>query len=241
MCYDDFTCSFLAYMAENEKSRLLRQTGGPDSDRQLDGTSVITGMSVNSGLSAGLNSKGGSRLQVQAELSKRRHSVESGITSLGEKCNYEEASTKAMAGSQYYNDDKSVHTVGSGGQYEGVSYCEEIASTKALAGSVLDTKSLTDSACGRLANCSMANASSSAYSTQRDMSPTSMEDQPCSSGLQTFQHYERKIGLKSNSIPSEETIGCNLENRKSRFTSRTKSKSPSNSQIHFSNIVLTNG
>jgi E3 ubiquitin-protein ligase RNF19A len=47
------------------------------------------------------------RLQIQAEVlySRRRPSIESGATtSLGEKFNYEEASTKGLAGSTYYDD-----------------------------------------------------------------------------------------------------------------------------------------
>lgn len=41
-----------------------------------------------------------------------------------------------------------MQTVCSG--QEAVSYCEELASTVALAGSVIDSKSLTDSASGRV-------------------------------------------------------------------------------------------
>lgn len=74
----------------------------------------------------------------------------SGRTSPDGRINYEEASTKAMAGSHchyYYADDKSVHTMYSG--HEAISYCEEVASTKALAGSVHDSKSLCESTTGR--------------------------------------------------------------------------------------------
>ncbi|KAF8381788.1 hypothetical protein PRIPAC_70930, partial [Pristionchus pacificus] len=72
----------------------------------------------------------------------RRPSSESGgVTSL----NYEEASTKGLAGSQYHYDDKSVHTLGSQAP-ELLSCCDDVASTKALAGSVHDTKSLSGSA-----------------------------------------------------------------------------------------------
>ncbi|KAM3727676.1 E3 ubiquitin-protein ligase RNF19A [Dirofilaria immitis] len=145
----------------HEKSPLLN-----DMERQ-DGTSVITRISVNSGLSSAQQVP--SRLQVQAELCRRRPSVESGINSLGEKCNYEEASTKAMAGSQY-NDDKSLQTICSG--QEAVSYCEEVASIAALSGSVVDAKSLTDSASARV------------FSTQiccreRDPSPSSQHAIAC--------------------------------------------------------------
>uniref|UniRef100_A0A914XR91 Uncharacterized protein n=1 Tax=Plectus sambesii TaxID=2011161 RepID=A0A914XR91_9BILA len=117
-----------------EKSRLLRNAD----DRLLDGTSMVTGASIHSGSSVGISSQQ-NRLQVQAEMCRRRPSVESGATSLGERFNYEEASTKAMAGSTYC-DDKSVHTVCSA--QEAVSYCEEVASTKACAGSVADAKSI---------------------------------------------------------------------------------------------------
>ncbi|TKR80229.1 hypothetical protein L596_014335 [Steinernema carpocapsae] len=184
-----------------EHYRLLQQ----DNERHLDGTSVVTShMSLSSGGGVGPSgsgvgaskgapsnengSVGTGRLQVQAEMCRRRPSVESGITSLGEKCNYEEASTKAMAGSQYC-DDKSVHTVCSGGQCEAVSYCEEIASTRALAGSVHDAKSLTDSSCGAKF-CSHhtpaegkngANAASNAASgnRDRDMSPVGGFSEDC--------------------------------------------------------------
>uniref|UniRef100_A0A1I7YW32 Cytochrome c domain-containing protein n=1 Tax=Steinernema glaseri TaxID=37863 RepID=A0A1I7YW32_9BILA len=122
-------------------------------------------------------------------MCRRRPSVESGITSLGEKCNYEEASTKAMAGSQYC-DDKSVHTVYSGGQCEAVSYCEEIASTRALAGSVHDAKSLTDSSCGAkfcnhhasVEGKVSSGASHAAVSIrERDMSPAGAFAEDCAS------------------------------------------------------------
>uniref|UniRef100_A0A8R1TPQ8 RBR-type E3 ubiquitin transferase n=1 Tax=Onchocerca volvulus TaxID=6282 RepID=A0A8R1TPQ8_ONCVO len=142
-------------MRSHEKSPLLNEM-----ERQ-DGTSVITGISVNSGLSGAQQIP--NRLQIQAELCRRRPSIESGINSLGEKCNYEEASTKAMAGSQY-NDDKSLQTVCSG--QEAVSYCEEVASIVALSGSVVDAKSLTDSASGRI-------FSTQIYCHERDLSPSS--------------------------------------------------------------------
>jgi len=121
-----------------EKTRLLNES----TERTGDGTSLVTGYSIGSGLSS--SAQHNQRLQVQAELCRRRPSVESGIASIGDRCNYEEASTKAMSGSQYCYDDKSVHTVCSAA--EAASYCEEVASTKALAGSVLDSKSLFDSA-----------------------------------------------------------------------------------------------
>uniref|UniRef100_A0A0R3S0B5 RBR-type E3 ubiquitin transferase n=1 Tax=Elaeophora elaphi TaxID=1147741 RepID=A0A0R3S0B5_9BILA len=148
-------------MRSHEKSPLLN-----DVERQ-DGTSVVTRMSVNSGLSAAQQIP--NRLQVQAELCRRRPSIESGINSLGEKCNYEEASTKAMAGSQY-NDDKSLQTVCSG--QEAVSYCEEVASIVALSGSVVDAKSLTDSASGCVFVTQM-------YCRERDLSPSSQHAIAC--------------------------------------------------------------
>ncbi|EJW83946.1 hypothetical protein WUBG_05145 [Wuchereria bancrofti] len=148
-------------MHSHEKSPLLN-----DMERQ-DGTSVITRISVNSGLSGAQQMP--SRLQVQAELCRRRPSIESGINSLGEKYNYEEASTKAMAGSQY-NDDKSLQTVCSG--QEAVSYCEEVASIVALSGSVIDAKSLTDSASGRVFVTQMC-------SRERDLSPSSQHAIAC--------------------------------------------------------------
>lgn len=123
-----------------EKSPLLN-----DTERQ-DGTSVVTGISMNSGLSCAQQLQ--HRLHTHAESCRRRPSIESGIVSLAEnRENYEEASTKALAGSQY-NDDKSVQTICSG--QEAVSYCEELASTVALAGSVIDSKSLTDSVSGKV-------------------------------------------------------------------------------------------
>ncbi|KAL3990973.1 IBR domain family protein [Acanthocheilonema viteae] len=148
-------------MRSHEKSPLLS-----DMERQ-DGTSAITRISVNSGLSAAQQMP--NRLQVQAELCRRRPSIESGINSLGDKCNYEEASTKAMAGSQY-NDDKSLQTVCSG--QEAVSYCEEVASIVALSGSVVDAKSLTDSASGRVFVTQM-------YCRERDLSPSSQHAIVC--------------------------------------------------------------
>ncbi|KAK0403693.1 hypothetical protein QR680_017072 [Steinernema hermaphroditum] len=205
-----------------EHYRLLQQ----DTDRHLDGTSVVTGhMSINSGgagpsgsgagqsSSTGVGASGSvatGRLQVQAEMCRRRPSVESGITSLGEKCNYEEASTKAMAGSQYC-DDKSVHTVYSGGQCEAVSYCEEIASTRALAGSVHDAKSLTDSSCGAKfcthhasveGKTSSGNSHAVAGNRERDMSPVGGSSDDCvscqgSKGLSTSTRNV-VVAVKSN-------------------------------------------
>ncbi len=65
-------------MSENqEKARLLHE-----SERMLDGTSMATGASIHSGGSlTGVNSSQQHRLQVQAEMCKRRPSVESGVLS----------------------------------------------------------------------------------------------------------------------------------------------------------------
>uniref|UniRef100_A0A915PI64 Eukaryotic translation initiation factor 2 subunit 2 n=1 Tax=Setaria digitata TaxID=48799 RepID=A0A915PI64_9BILA len=178
----------------HEKSPLLN-----DMERQ-DGTSVITRMSVNSGLSSAQQIP--SRLQVQAELCRRRPSVESGINSLGEKFNYEEASTKAMAGSQY-NDDKSVQTVCSG--QEAVSYCEEVASIVALAGSVVDAKSLTDSASGRVFLTQM-------YCRDRDLSPSSQHAIACSdlSKADSERPCESQQNTRQEIIPHtrEDSLSC---------------------------------
>lgn len=50
------------------------------------------------------------KMQVHAEVTytKRRPSIESGATSLGERINYEDASVKALAGSTYYDDKVDV-------------------------------------------------------------------------------------------------------------------------------------
>ncbi|VDO30350.1 unnamed protein product [Onchocerca flexuosa] len=170
-------------MRSHEKSPLLN-----DMERQ-DGTSVITGISVNSGLSGAQQMP--NRLQIQAELCRRRPSIESGINSLGEKCNYEEASTKAMAGSQY-NDDKSLQTVCSG--QEAVSYCEEVASIVALSGSVVDAKSLTDSASGRI-------FSTQIYCHERDLSPSSQHAIACNDLPESIIQSVMSVLLKvSNTI-----------------------------------------
>ncbi|KHN72189.1 E3 ubiquitin-protein ligase RNF19B [Toxocara canis] len=219
---------------DQEKSRLLN-----DVERQ-DGTSVVTGLSINSGLSSGQQPH--SRLQVQAELCRRRPSVESGVMSLGEKCNYEEASTKAMAGSQYC-DDKSVHTICSG--QEAVSYCEEVASTVALAGSVIDAKSLTDSASGRMVIAQLC-------CKDRDLSPTSHhaltagelakigDDRACSSGYH-HQHQESS----GHAHCREDATSCGSCKRRTRATStasagsgRTHRVSPHSNSQQFVNLVL---
>ncbi|CAB3399579.1 unnamed protein product [Caenorhabditis bovis] len=69
--------------------------------KKEDGTSVEP--SINSGLSAPTDAKG-----KIIDTPRRRASLDS-----AERTNYEEASVRAMAGS-HYNDDKSLHTLGSG-------------------------------------------------------------------------------------------------------------------------------
>ncbi|WKY15126.1 hypothetical protein Q1695_000551 [Nippostrongylus brasiliensis] len=117
------------------KSQLLCEM-----DKQPDASSLAAGLSLQSGISSATQHH--VRLTVNPDI-RRRPSVESGVNSLGDRCNYEEASTRAMAGSHYHYDDKSVHTIYSG--HEVISYSDELASTKALAGSVLDSKSLSES------------------------------------------------------------------------------------------------
>ncbi|CAD5230695.1 unnamed protein product [Bursaphelenchus okinawaensis] len=70
------------------------------------------------------------------EQRKRKVSVESCVNSMGEKCNFECASTKAHAGSHYHFDNKSVNTVCSGAGPEVQSYNEESASVLAMSGSI---------------------------------------------------------------------------------------------------------
>ncbi|VDN05755.1 unnamed protein product [Thelazia callipaeda] len=189
---DDYEIWHEVNNRSREKSPLLN-----DIERQ-DGTSVVTRMSLNSGLS-GVQAVH-NRLQVQAELCRRRPSIESGITSLGEKCNYEEASTKAMAGSQY-NDDKSVQTLCSG--QEAISYCEEVASIVALAGSVVDAKSLTDSASGRVFVTQM-------YCRERDLSPSSQHaiscDDPTKSGDERSCENQQQHRQEVAALMREDTV-----------------------------------
>ncbi|EYB83262.1 hypothetical protein Y032_0339g2964 [Ancylostoma ceylanicum] len=125
--------------SHQEKPQLLSEMDRPD------GSSLVTGISLQSGTSGAIQHH--VRLAVNHDI-RRRTSVDSGVNSLGERINYEEASTRAMAGSHYHYDDKSVHTFYSG--HELVSYSDEAASTKALAGSVLDSKSLSESLGARI-------------------------------------------------------------------------------------------
>ncbi|CAG9534307.1 unnamed protein product [Cercopithifilaria johnstoni] len=192
--FDDDEIWHEVNMRNHEKSPLLN-----DMERQ-DGTSVITRISVNSGLSGVQQMP--NRLQVQAELCRRRPSIESGINSLGEKCNYEEASTKAMAGSQY-NDDKSLQTVCSG--QEVVSYCEEVASIVALSGSVVDAKSLTDSASGRIFVTQM-------HCRERDLSPSSQNAivciDPSKSGDERSCGSQQHARQEINTHTREDSLSC---------------------------------
>ncbi|KAI6209928.1 RBR-type E3 ubiquitin transferase [Aphelenchoides besseyi] len=71
---------------------------------------------------------------------RRKLSAESYANSLGERLNYDNASTKANAGSHYQFDSKSVHTVCSGAEAQ--SYCEDIASVQAACGSITDSASV---------------------------------------------------------------------------------------------------
>ncbi|KIH69482.1 hypothetical protein ANCDUO_00181 [Ancylostoma duodenale] len=68
-----------------------------------DGSSLVTGLSLQSGTSGAIQHH--VRLAVNHDI-RRRTSVDSGVNSLGERINYEEASTRAMAGSHYHYDDK---------------------------------------------------------------------------------------------------------------------------------------
>ncbi|KAK6763612.1 hypothetical protein RB195_024071 [Necator americanus] len=137
---DVFSDDDLWTLASNQdKSQLLSEMDRPD------GSSIVAGLSIQSGISGGIQHH--VRLTVGHDL-RRQPSVDSGVNSLGERLNYEEASTRAMAGSNYHYDDKSVRTFYSG--HELVSYSDEAASTMALAGSVLDSKSLSESLGARI-------------------------------------------------------------------------------------------
>ncbi|GMT04909.1 hypothetical protein PENTCL1PPCAC_27083, partial [Pristionchus entomophagus] len=114
--------------------------GGGDTGSLAPATSLHSGFSV--WTARGKSCGDSETCSTGATKRVRRPSNESGgVTSL----NYEEASTKGLAGSQYHYDDKSVHTLGSQAP-ELLSCCDDVASTKALAGSVHDTKSLSGSA-----------------------------------------------------------------------------------------------
>lgn len=221
---------------DQEKSRLLN-----DVERQ-DGTSVVTGLSINSGLSSSTTQhQTHSRLHVQAELCRRRPSLES-----GEKCNYEEASTKAMAGSQYY-DDKSVRTMCSG--QEAVSYCEEIASTVALAGSVIDAKSLTDSASDKMVIAQLCcRDRDKERDKERDLSPISShhindanrigggDDRPCSSNHihnQSQQHPD----INAHAHNREETTSCGSTSYKRRTRATSTASGSSSNRIPANRLL----
>lgn len=70
MCRINELATVFYVAGSHEKSPLLNEM-----ERQ-DGTSVITGISVNSGLSGAQQIP--NRLQIQAELCRRRPSIESG-------------------------------------------------------------------------------------------------------------------------------------------------------------------
>jgi hypothetical protein len=130
------------------------------------------------------------------------------VTSLGDKLNTEDGSVKAVAGSHYnYHpyDDKSVH---SSYMYGSGSYHEDGASVKCLPGSVLDNTSDTTSA--RFAH---------------SVAPVHNEEHASTSQA----CGESRMLSKSNS--------CNNEEPPKRYRilnrQRTKSRSPSNSQISF--------
>lgn len=80
----------------HEKTQLLSS---------VDKTDASTVASVRSGSMTTQH-----KMQVHAEVTytKRRPSIESGATSLGERINYEDASVKALAGSTYYDDKVSL-------------------------------------------------------------------------------------------------------------------------------------
>ncbi|KAJ1359675.1 hypothetical protein KIN20_018458 [Parelaphostrongylus tenuis] len=93
--------------------------------RQPDGSLLVAGLSMQSGIS------GGTQLHVRFAVNhdiRRRPGVEYGVNSLGERFNFEKASTRAMAGSNYHCDDKRAQTLYSGSEL--VSYSDEVASTK---------------------------------------------------------------------------------------------------------------
>ncbi|KAH7725390.1 IBR domain containing protein [Aphelenchoides avenae] len=192
-----------------------RRSGRRD---QVDGSSVFTLTSQNSStVGGGAANVGGSRsltsskVHIQAEVApRRRPSLDSEITSLGEKVNTEDGSVRAVAGSHYnYHpyDDKSVH---SSYLYGSGSYHEDGASIKGHPGSVMDNTSDTTSA--RFAH------------TLVHSMPMG-DDQPSTS----------QVCYESRSIPKSNAASNDDGGRKFRMLGRqrTKSRSPSNSQIHF--------
>ncbi|VDM75548.1 unnamed protein product [Strongylus vulgaris] len=102
--------------SHQDKSQLLSEMDRPD------GSSLVAELSLQSGISGGIQH----HVRLAVNDIRRRTSVDSGVNSLCERINYEEASTRAMAGSHYHYDDK------------------------ALAGSVLDSKSLSESSGARV-------------------------------------------------------------------------------------------
>ncbi|KAI1723522.1 IBR domain, a half RING-finger domain-containing protein [Ditylenchus destructor] len=131
-------------------------------------------------IAAKSSSGGGSLGAATAESNHRRQSTESGINSLGDKVNTEDASVKAIAGSQYNYDDRSMWSNGGGmgPHYEVASYNEDEASTRACGGSVMESRSLANeslaalSAAGGCMTASTPSAHLSLLSRERDISPT---------------------------------------------------------------------
>lgn len=169
-----------------EQSRLLRKR--LSDIEKMDQTSMATHVSTNSAFSlngpstsaargnhghatqADVLSSSSAKINLMVEQRKRKMSAESYATVLGDKINFESASTKAQAGSHYHFDNKSVHTVCSGNS-EVQSYCcenEESSSIKPMSGSI-DGKSLGDSSSLRFVRQHRANSR-----PERDLSPSSV-------------------------------------------------------------------
>lgn len=138
----------------------------------LNGPSTSTAARGNHGHAAQADvlSSSSAKINLMVEQRKRKMSAESYATVLGDKINFESASTKAQAGSHYHFDNKSVHTVCSGNS-EAQSYCcenEESSSIKPMSGSI-DGKSLGDSSSLRFVRQHRANSR-----PERDLSPSSV-------------------------------------------------------------------
>ncbi|VDK48499.1 unnamed protein product [Cylicostephanus goldi] len=87
--------------SHQDKSQLLSEMDRPD------GSSLVAELSLQSGISGGIQH----HVRLAVNDIRRRTSVDSGVNSLCERINYEEASTRAMAGSHYHYDDKVTFTV----------------------------------------------------------------------------------------------------------------------------------
>ncbi|PAV56414.1 hypothetical protein WR25_18116 [Diploscapter pachys] len=173
-----------------------------------DGQSLAPALSIHSGMSSNTAHQP-SRLTVSADPSRRRPSIESGVNSLGERFNYEEASVRAMAGSQYHYDDKSVHTLYSG-HGEGASCYsgDEVASTKALAGSVVETKSL----------CSLG---ALRYQQNKGTSCDEHGGHPCACQPQNSNPEQRVFS--NDDMPSTSTANFNTSKKKYDCSNRQAS------------------